>query len=156
MARNFKSITLILPFNNKLCNKERRLMFEHFKIHRELVEVSLYKLVDKDDLDLSNFKWQITQLKKACSIHLKLLQNTHTHYYCFGLISLLRVNIRSMCWFLIIKPEKQTSNPYNFCKRTSNKTYFGAWESPPCQNRRYYKRKLFTTQYSASKWRPLT
>lgn len=56
MTRNLKSITLILPFSNKLCNKERRPMFEHFKIHRELADVSLYKPVDKDDLDLSNFK----------------------------------------------------------------------------------------------------
>ena len=44
-------------------------------------------------------------------------------------MSPLWVKIRFICKFLIIKP-KQTSNPYNFCKRASNKTYFGAWEIP--------------------------
>jgi hypothetical protein len=49
-------------------------MFEHFKIHRKMLVVNLYKPIDEVVWNVDNYKWQkIVQLKTTCSIHLKLL-----------------------------------------------------------------------------------
>ena len=53
MVRNYKTNDLVSVFINKFCNKEKYLMFEHFKIHIKLLEANRFKPLDKGSVELS-------------------------------------------------------------------------------------------------------
>ena len=66
MKTNIKSTTKLLSFNNQFCKREKYTMFEHFKIHREMLVADSYIPIDKDS---NSYKWENKLTKiNTCSI----------------------------------------------------------------------------------------
>lgn len=88
MTTNIKSTTKLLSFNNQFSNKEKYMMFEHFKIHREMLVADSYIPIDKDS---NTYKWENKLTKiNTCPIPPKLLQEAQATG--FRLMSPLKVH----------------------------------------------------------------
>ena len=107
MARKYKTNDLIFVFINNFCNKEKYLMFEHFKIHTKLLVANHFKPINKGSSELSQRECINTQSRKACSIPLKPLQKHKCNP--LGLVSPLglsfptRVNLITRTWESLIE-----------------------------------------------------